>query len=280
VKIAVSSWSFRTALKAGELKLFQIPSACAVLGLQLVELNDRFLRTKGRTGRLLSALGVAEQTHRHPDLSPFSLGMIEKGLRAADSELVCFTAENDFVPEEAEQLPEQVRYVKAVIGAARYLHCDMVRLWLTHSPRRAIDVSMPTIKAFQEVASTAAKAEVRLALAHRFGYLEELEVIIYVLEQVRSYYLGACLNLGFLPANDWRAGLSKILPYTIHVHAQSREFDAEGNETSISYPAAIAALKSARYRGYVSIEYVGEGDPLEGIVATRNLVERCIEQKP
>jgi hydroxypyruvate isomerase len=35
-------------------------------------------------------------------------------------------------------------------------------------------------------------------------------------------------------------------------------------------------LKRVGYRGYISIEYEGKGDPLDGIVATRTLIERCI----
>lgn len=279
MKIAVSSWSFRAPLTAGELKLSQVPAACAVLGFELVELNDLFLRTTSRTDRLLSALGRGEQAGHLPDLSPFSLGLLEKGLHAADARLVCLTAENDFVPAKPEMLAEQVRYVKAVIGAARYLNCNMVRLWLTRSPARTMDVAAPTVEVFREITETASKAGVRLALEHRFRHLEELEAIVYVIEQVRSYFLGACLNIGRLPADTWRVGLTRLAPYTIHVHARSREFDAEGNETNIPYPACVAALKHIGYQGVISIEYEGEGDPIDGIMATKALVERCMTRE-
>jgi sugar phosphate isomerase/epimerase len=276
MKIAVSSRSFRAPLRSGELKLFQVPGACAVLGFQFVELDDIFLRTKGRTGRLLAALGRAEPAHRPPDLSPFTLGLLEKGLRSASAQLICFTAENDFIPARSETLSEQIRYVKAVIGAARYLSCNMVRLWLTLRPTQVMHMAAPTVDAFREVVDTASKAGVRLAIEHRFGQLEELDAIVYVIEQVRSYYLGACLNFGHLPPNAWRAGLTRLTPYTIHVHALSREFDPTGSEKNIPYPAAIAALSSSRYQGFISIEYIGTDDPLEGIVATRALIEGCV----
>ncbi len=276
MKIAVSSLSFRIPLNTGELKLAQVPVACAVLGFQFVELNDGFLRSRGRTGRLLSAFTRGDPAERPPDLSAFSLGLIEKGLRAADAQLVCFTAENDLVPDRPEMLSEQIRYVKAAIGAARYLNCNMLRLWLTRSPKRTMDVTENTIEAFRQVTETASKAGVRLALEHRFGHLEELEAIVYVVEEVRSYYLGACLNLGHLPPNAWRVGLTRLVPYAIYVHAQSREFDAAGNETTISYPTCITTLKKAGYQGFISIEYVGKDDPLDGIVATRTLIERCL----
>jgi sugar phosphate isomerase/epimerase len=273
MKIAVSALSFQAALKSGELKLFQVPGACAVLGFEFVELYDRFLRTKGRTGRLLMALG-RDEPEPPPDLSPFSLGQLEKGLRAAGTRLICFSADNDFAPRTREMLVEQVRYVKAVIGAARYLGCDMVRLWLTQTPKQTTAVAAHTLEAFREVTETAARAGVRLALEHRFDDLEELDAIVYVVEQVRSYHLGACLNLGHLPPQAWRIGLTRLLPYTIHVHAASRAFDAAGNETSIPYPTGLAALKQMRYPGFISIEYEGAGDPLEGIVATKTLLER------
>jgi sugar phosphate isomerase/epimerase len=263
-------------LSTGELKLAQVPAACAVLGFEFVELNDLFLRPKGRTGRLLATLGLGEQQERLPDLSPFVLGQLEKGLRAASAQLICFTAENDLIPSRPEMLPEQVRYIKAVIGAARYLNCETVRLWLTRSPARVADVPPATIQAFQEITETATKAHVRLALEHHFGRIEELEAIVHVVEQVRSYYLGACLNFGFLPPDTWRVGLSQLAPYAIYVHAPSRDFDAAGHETTIPYPACVAGLKRVGYRGFISIAYEGTGDPLDGIMMTRSLIERCI----
>jgi sugar phosphate isomerase/epimerase len=280
MRIAVSSMSFRPSLNNGELKLHQIPAACAVLGFELVELNDVFLRSRGRTGRFLSTLGRTERPDRPPDLSPVALGQLEKGLRAANAQLVCFTAENDFVPENPEMLPDQIRYVKAVIGAARYLNCSLVRLWLTRSRKHTLDVGPATVKAFREVTETATKAKVRLALEHRFNHLEELEAIVYVVEQVRTYYLGACLNFGHLPANAWRVGLTRLAPYSIHVHAQSREFDATGNETIISYPTCISALERVGYKGTISIEYTGPGDSLNGILSTKSLIERCLAPTP
>ena len=274
MKTAVSSWSFRKPLQAGELKLSQAPAACAVLGFEFVELNDTFLR-KSRTGRLRLALGRGQQPQSPPDLSPFTLGGLEKGLRAANTRLVCFTADNDFMPAKPEELEEQIRYVRAVIGAARYLECNMVRLWLTLNPERIADVSGPTVEAFRQVTDTASRAGVRLALEHRFGRLEEIEAIVYVVEQVRAYHLGACLNFGYLPPNAWRVGLTRLAPYSIHAHARSRAFDEAGNETTISYPTCVATLKHAGYQGFVSIEYEGAGDPLDGIMATKMLIERC-----
>ncbi len=280
MRIAVSSQSFRASLNAGELRLFQVPSACAVLGFEFVELNDAFLRIKGRTGRLLSALGRGDQSDdRLPDLGAYTLGQLEKGLRAAHTYLVCFTAENDFVPAQPEMLPEQVRYVKAVIGAARYLNCNIVRLWLTRSAAHAKYVATPTVEAFREVVGTASRAGVRLALEHRFSHLDELEAIVHIVEQVRSYYLGACLNFGYLPADAWRVGLTRLAPYTIHVHACSHEFDAAGNETTISYPTCIEVLNRVGYKGFISIEYNGTGDPLDGIMATKGLIERSITRE-
>ncbi len=63
-------------------------------------------------------------------------------------------------------------------------------------------------------------------------------------------------------------------PHAIHVHAKSREFNAQGEETQIDYRMCLEALKTAGYAGAISIEYEGDGDPAIGIKRTRELIEK------
>ncbi|MEM6633781.1 MAG: sugar phosphate isomerase/epimerase family protein [Bacteroidota bacterium] len=70
-------------------------------------------------------------------------------------------------------------------------------------------------------------------------------------------------------------GLAEFLPYAKAVSAKSYNFDSEGNQTQLDYPALLKLVKDSDYDGYIGIEY--EGDSLsehEGILATKALMER------
>jgi sugar phosphate isomerase/epimerase len=47
------------------------------------------------------------------------------------------------------------------------------------------------------------------------------------------------------------------LPYTIHVHAKALDFDKNGEEVNIPYPALLAALKEAQPNCFVVAEFEG-----------------------
>ena len=68
--------------------------------------------------------------------------------------------------------------------------------------------------------------------------------------------------------------MRRLAPFAIHVHAMARAFDERGEETSIDYGMSLAALRQAGYDGALSIEYGGDGDPREGILKAKALVER------
>jgi hypothetical protein len=41
----------------------------------------------------------------------------------------------------------------------------------------------------------------------------------------------------------------------------------------------MSTLKHSGYQGFISIEYEGTGDPLNGIMDTRALIERCLARE-
>jgi hypothetical protein len=59
------------------------------------------------------------------------------------------------------------------------------------------------------------------------------------------------------------------------VSAKSHSFDEDGNETKTYYRRMLRIVLDAGYRGFVGIEYEGDGlDERAGILATKRLLER------
>jgi sugar phosphate isomerase/epimerase len=86
--------------------------------------------------------------------------------------------------------------------------------------------------------------------------------------------VGACYDFGHGAPERIYDAARILAPYAFHVHAKSRAFDPRGEETSIEYGRVLSILRFASYVGALSIEYLGEDDPIEGIRKTRDLIRR------
>ena len=65
------------------------------------------------------------------------------------------------------------------------------------------------------------------------------------------------------------------MPFAKAVSAKTHDFDGEGNEKHTDYRRMMKIVVGAGYRGYVGIEFEGEGIPeIDGIVATKRLLEK------
>jgi L-ribulose-5-phosphate 3-epimerase len=74
---------------------------------------------------------------------------------------------------------------------------------------------------------------------------------------------------------DRYEGVTELMPYAKAVSAKTHEFDAAGNCVETDYLRMMKIVLDAGYRGYLGIEYEGDGmtEP-EGIRATKALLER------
>ena len=77
---------------------------------------------------------------------------------------------------------------------------------------------------------------------------------------------------------DRYQGVTELMPYARAVSAKSYDFDEAGNETTIDYEQMMRIVLDAGYRGWVGIEFEGSMAADEGIVKTRELLERLRDQ--
>jgi sugar phosphate isomerase/epimerase len=74
---------------------------------------------------------------------------------------------------------------------------------------------------------------------------------------------------------DRYLGTTELMPFAKGVSAKSHDFDAAGNEKNTDYRRMLKIVKDAGYRGFVGIEYEGNGlSEYEGIRATKVLLEK------
>jgi len=73
---------------------------------------------------------------------------------------------------------------------------------------------------------------------------------------------------------DRYLGTSELMPFAKGVSAKSHDFDAEGNETHTDFRRMLTIVRDSGFKGYIGIEFEGNGDSYAGIRATKTLLER------
>ena len=55
-------------------------------------------------------------------------------------------------------------------------------------------------------------------------------------------------------------------------HAKCLTFKDDGEEATVDYGKILGYLKAVNYKGAISIEFEGGGDPVEGVKKSRDLI--------
>jgi sugar phosphate isomerase/epimerase len=78
---------------------------------------------------------------------------------------------------------------------------------------------------------------------------------------------------------DRYQGVRELMPFARAVSAKSHDFDETGEETRTDYRRMMRIVLDSGYRGYVGIEYEGEGlSEAEGVQKTLSLLTRVREE--
>lgn len=267
MNIAVSSWSFHAELYKGTLRLDHVPFRVYDLGYRAVELQDMFLWPKppGRIARLFGRKPAPIDPHYYDRKALLRVRL--NRLRSA-TRLICWSIDSNLTASGQEQ----VAYLASAIEAAHFLGAPLLRLTMggEKNDRAAFDRA---INLMSSILPVAIASGVKLSIENHGGLSDDPDTLIEFVQRFHSPHLGVCLDFGNFDSNA-EVGVKKLAPHVIHVHAKSRVFDANGEETSIDYKMCLGALKSAGYDSVISIEYEGDGDVAMGVHRTRDLIEK------
>jgi len=281
MQIAVSSWSFRRALHSGTLLLSDVPQVVYECGVRYVELNDLFLAPPP-PGLWARWLGAKPTQVNGPDYGRKALMRVHQARLRSGTRLVCWTIDTDLMVATADGQRTQRVYLATAIEAARFLGAPILRLTLGGESGSRASLSR-AIDLLRSVLPVAIASGVRLAVENHGGLSSEAGVLEEVIGAFRwvkrdsARPIGVCLDLGHFPPGEQPAGIGRLAPLAIHVHAPVDQRDAGGETASVDYRAALAALRAAGYAAAISIEYTGENDPRSGIQVAKALIEKYVE---
>ena len=101
------------------------------------------------------------------------------------------------------------------------------------------------------------------------------ERIVRVVEAVDNPAFGVLADFrNFPPGVDVYAALERLAPYARFVHAKFLSFDDRGEDPDFDTARVMETFRQARYSGLFGIEYEGKGDDHEGVLRSRELLDR------
>lgn len=271
MKISVSSYSFNQYLKEGKLDLFGAIDKAKEMGFDAIEFID--LSTQSHE----EEIALAKKLKQHAD----SVGMDINAYTV--SACMCKATDEDD-DREFERVKGKLDVAKE-LGAKVFRHDAVFAL----ERYRSFDLSLPTIaKNIRRVSDYGKSLGITTCIENHGKICQDSDRVERLFNAVNHDNFGILLDVGNFACVDENnvLAVSRIAPYAVHVHFKDfhimprkngkpeHSFESRACNylvgTSIGYgdvntEQCYAILKSIGYNGYLSVEYEGPEDCIEGI---------------
>lgn len=268
--ISLAEWSFHRALRAGDMEHLDFASvAKGDYGLDGIEYVNVFFFDKAQDA-----------------------GYLREMKSRADSEgvsslLIMCDEEGDLGDSNEAGRTAAISNHHKWVEAARALGCHSIRVNARSNPDLDYDEQQRlAADGLRRLCEFADPHEINVIVENHGGISSNGAWLAGVMKRVDHPRVGTLPDFGnFKIRNDpeqWYdryQGVAEMMPYAKAVSAKSYDFDAAGNDTGTDYTRMLQIVLDAGYRGYVGIEYEGDGlsEP-EGVRKTRDLLIRVRER--
>jgi sugar phosphate isomerase/epimerase len=230
-----------------------------------------------------AAIGVHGVDVLHRQMDSEERGYLQKLKRTAFSngiDLICLSIHQDFVEELAEERKKNVEHTIRCIELAYAMGIPCIRIntgrWNTIKSfdelmaQRGIEPILPgrtedegfkwCIDCIEQCLPKAEECGVILALENHWGLSRTPEGLLRILDAVKSPWLSGLMDTGnFL--EDPYPKLEQIASRVAFVQAKTYYGGGEWYTLDLDYKKVAKILRSAGYKGYVSLEFEGKDDP-------------------
>ncbi|MEX2160143.1 MAG: sugar phosphate isomerase/epimerase family protein [Dehalococcoidia bacterium] len=248
MKLGCSSWSYHKAIAAERIDQREWLHICAEeLDLDGVELLDIHF----------------------PALDKDYLREIKKTCTDAGLTISCVSVSNDFGLADADARDREVAKVKQWVNITSFFGAPVLRVFAGwyHGVKKgdaaANDLWPDVIERLAISAEYAAEQGVVLGIENHNGggIVATADEVERCLRDVKSPWLRLNLDTGDYGDTE---SVRRTLPHAVHIHAKMYELDGEGADRQ-DWPAIAGILRDGGYRGFLSIEYEGEEDPVAAV---------------
>lgn len=246
VKTSCNIYSFNGPLTRGELTLEAVIEYCASIGFDAVDPTGYYF--KGYPDVPPDAF-----VHRIKHLA-FSMGLEISGTGVR----------NDFAVPDRAKREADVALVQRWIPVAARLGAPVLRVFdgRVMPAGYAKETVMDWIVAdLQRCASMGEAGGVMIVLQNHNDALKEADDYLEIRRRIESPWFGLNVDIGSLRTTaDPYAEVARLAPYAYTWQIKELVYRRD-KEERVDLTQVVRILREARYRGYVPLETLGEGDP-------------------
>ena len=272
MKISVSSYSFMQYIRAGKMTQFETIAKAKELGFDAIEFTT--IDGESHEERLKNAKKYREEAEK--------LGMI---INAYTIGANLFKEDKAEATEEIERLKKELLVAKEL--GAQLMRQDVCNTLSKTGNGRSFDLMLPTIaKNARELTEYAQTLGIKTCSENHGFIAQDSDRVERLYNAVNHENYGLLVDMGNFACADENSvtAVSRLAPYAIHAHAKDFiirkerfgrcQLETRGcnyiggvavGEGDIPVKQCLAILKKAQYEGFLSIEYEGCDDCIDGI---------------
>lgn len=282
MKISVSSYSFNQYIRAGKMTVLDTVAKAHSMGFEAIEFIDlpgATLEDQKEYARSIKA----EADRLGMTVNAYTIGgNLYKNSPEADA-------------AEVERLKGQVDVAK-ILGASVMRHDCCYHIY-KEGNGRSFDLMLPIIAKNARAITEYAETQGIKTCVENHGYIaQDSDRVERLFNAVAHDNFGLLVDIGnFVCADEDNVrAVSRVAPYAVHAHAKDMHLSSEPlpgygqtrgcnyfkgailGEGDVDVKRCINILKRVGYDGYLSIEFEGSEDCIEGIAKGLEYLKICL----
>lgn len=276
-KLSLAQWSLNRGIRNGNMSPFAFAAKAKELGFAGLEYVSGLYKKEYETAEnLLQA--IKDITKKLNTTST------ETGL---ENLLIMIDGEGDLGSSDKAIRKEAVENHHKWVDAAKALGCHSIRVNLFGDGTKKAQLEQAS-DGLAMLCEYGKDQNINVIVENHGGFSSDPEWLTTVMKNVNMANCGTLPDFGNFciereggakwgapcinEYEDYYGAVKMMMPYAKAVSAKSYNFNEAGDETKIDYYKMLQVIKDAGYKGYIGVEFEGEADEEEGILATKKLL--------
>lgn len=261
LKLAVQQYSFNKQLRSGELKIEDFPKTVVDgTGIKALEYFNGHMEDKAKNETFFKQL-----RKRCDDLGAINTMMLCRSKFAVDS-------------PQTDVRAQAIEGYRPWMKATKILGGQFIRVDTRHKGD-AEEQKKHAVAGLKALCNVANEYELGILVENHGNHSGNGAWLADVMAKVDLDNCGTLPDFQNFKDYDPYKGVAEMMPWAKVLCAKSKSFDKDGNEENVDFRKMLKIAKDAHFSGYIGIEFEGHGvNPVEGIIATKQLIEKIVQE--